>query len=146
MPGTRTESDAFGPIEVANEVLWGAQTQRSLQNFPIGGAAAVMPEPVIKAFGVLNKCAAQYNVDAGRLKPELGAAIVSAADEVIAGELSLNPHIGYDKASKVAKKAHKEGTTLIEAGGPEGLNYFTAEQFAQWVKPADMICPSKRTK
>ena len=59
---------------------------------------------------------------------------------------ALNPHIGYDKASKVAKKAHKEGTTLIEAGGPEGLNYFTAEQFAQWVKPADMICPSKRAK
>ena len=65
MTSTRTESDAFGPIEVAADMLWGAQTQRSLQNFPIGGAAAVMPEPVIKAFGVLKKCVAQYNVDAG---------------------------------------------------------------------------------
>ena len=59
---------------------------------------------------------------------------------------ALNPHIGYDKASKVAKKAHKEGTTLVEAGGPAGLNFYTAEQFAQWVKPADMISPSKAKK
>ena len=37
---------------------------------------------------------------------------------------ALNPHIGYDKASQIAKKAHKEGTTLLEAGGPQGLGYF----------------------
>ena len=55
---------------------------------------------------------------------------------------ALNPHIGYDKASKVAKKAHKEGTTLIEAGGPEGLGYYTAEQFKEWVKPEEMIGPA----
>ena len=55
---------------------------------------------------------------------------------------ALNPHIGYDKASQVAKKAHKEGTTLIEAGGPAGLNFFTPEQFAEWVKPEEMIRPS----
>ena len=42
---------------------------------------------------------------------------------------ALNPHIGYDKATQVAKKAHKEGTTLVEAGGPLGLGYFTEEQF-----------------
>ena len=87
---TRTESDAFGPIEVASDVLWGAQTQRSLQNFPIGGPAAVMPQPVIAAFGVLKKCAAQYNVAAGKLDPKLGDAMVAAADEVIAGK--LEPH------------------------------------------------------
>ena len=51
---TRTESDAFGPIEVAARHC-GAQTQRSIQNFPIGGQAAVMPEPVVRAFGVLKK-------------------------------------------------------------------------------------------
>ena len=51
---------------------------------------------------------------------------------------------GYDKASKIAKKAHKEGTTLIEAGGPKGLNYFTAEQFEQWVKPEEMIGPKPK--
>ena len=54
---------------------------------------------------------------------------------------ALNPHIGYDKASKIAKKAHKDGTTLVEAGGPEGLGYFTPEQFAEWVKPEEMIGP-----
>ena len=55
---------------------------------------------------------------------------------------ALNPYIGYDKASQVAKKAHKEGTTLIEAGGPQGLNFFTPEQFAEWVRPKDMCSPS----
>ena len=48
---------------------------------------------------------------------------------------------GYDKASKIAKKAHKEGSSLVEAGGPEGLGYFTPEQFAQWVRPEDMVGP-----
>lgn len=82
---TRTESDAFGPIEVSTEVLWGAQTQRSLQNFPIGGPAARMPDPVIKAFGVLKKCASQYNMGAGLMDEKVGGAIVAAADEVVAG-------------------------------------------------------------
>ena len=81
---TRTESDAFGPIEVSTDVLWGAQTQRSLQNFPIGGSAARMPEPVIKAYGVLKKCATQYNMDAGLMDKKVGGAIVAAADEVFA--------------------------------------------------------------
>merc|ERR1719399_2778062 len=79
---TRTESDAFGPIEVSTDVLWGAQTQRSLQNFPIGGSAARMPEPVIKT------CATQYNMDAGLMDKKVGGAIVAAADEVIAGTLA----------------------------------------------------------
>ena len=57
---------------------------------------------------------------------------------------ALNPHIGYDKASKIAKKAHRDGTTLIEAGGPAGLNYFTEEQFKLWVRPAEMIGPTRR--
>ena len=97
---TRTESDAFGPIEVASDVLWGAQTQRSLQNFPIGGRAAVMPQPVIAAFGVLKKCAAQYNVAAGKLDPKLGDAMVAAADEVIAGKLEAHfPLVVYQTGS-----------------------------------------------
>ena len=52
---------------------------------------------------------------------------------------ALNPHIGYDNAAKVAKKAHQEGTSLIEAG--EALGLFTGDQFAEWVKPAEMISP-----
>jgi fumarate hydratase class II len=87
---TRTESDAFGPIEVDVDALWGAQTQRSLQNFPIGGPAAVMPEPVIRSFGILKKCAAQYNMASGKLDPTVGEAIVKAADDVIGGSLSAH--------------------------------------------------------
>mmetsp|Transcript_26462 Transcript_26462/g.67198 ORF Transcript_26462/g.67198 Transcript_26462/m.67198 type:complete len:471 (-) Transcript_26462:402-1814(-) len=87
---TRTESDAFGPIEVRTDVLWGAQTQRSLQNFPIGGPAAVMPEPIIKAFGTLKKCAAEFNMASGKLDAKVGGAIVKAADEVVAGALQAH--------------------------------------------------------
>ena len=54
------------------------------------GPAARMPDPVIKAFGVLKKCAAQYNVDSGKMKSEIGKAIADAADEVISG--ALNAH------------------------------------------------------
>lgn len=52
---------------------------------------------------------------------------------------ALNPHIGYDKAAKIAKTAHKEGTTLKEAALK--LGYLTEEQFAQWVRPEDMLGP-----
>lgn len=84
---TRTEFDTFGPVAVPAERLWGAQTQRSIQNFEIGGPSARMPMPVVNAMAILKKCCAKYNVSAGRLKPELGEAIISAADEVIAGKL-----------------------------------------------------------
>jgi fumarate hydratase, class II len=52
---------------------------------------------------------------------------------------ALNPHIGYDKAAKIAKTAHKEGTTLKEAAVK--LGFLTAEQFDRWVRPADMTHP-----
>jgi fumarate hydratase class II len=52
---------------------------------------------------------------------------------------ALNPHIGYDKAAKIAKTAHKEGLTLKEAALK--LGYLTAEQFDQWVKPEEMVGP-----
>lgn len=52
---------------------------------------------------------------------------------------ALNPHIGYDNAAKIAKKAHKEGTTLKQAGVALGL--LTEEQFDQWVKPETMVKP-----
>lgn len=52
---------------------------------------------------------------------------------------ALNPHIGYDKAAKIAKTAHKEGTTLKEAALK--LGYLTEQQFAEWVRPEDMLGP-----
>ncbi|MDX2028609.1 MAG: class II fumarate hydratase [Alphaproteobacteria bacterium] len=85
MSANRTESDSFGPIEVPAAHYWGAQTQRSLQNFCIGGER--MPLPLIHAFGVLKKAAALANMKLGALEAKLGDAIVKAADEVIAGKM-----------------------------------------------------------
>jgi fumarate hydratase class II len=81
---TRTEHDSMGAIEVPAERYWGAQTQRSLENFRIGGER--MPEPLIRALAIQKKAAAQANMELGTLDKKLGAAIMQAADEVIAGE------------------------------------------------------------
>ncbi|KAK9687492.1 fumarase fum1, partial [Basidiobolus ranarum] len=82
----RIERDTFGELEVPADRYWGCQTQRSLQNFDIGGPRERMPEPLIKAFGVLKKAAAIVNMGYG-LDPKIGNAIVQAADEVIEGKL-----------------------------------------------------------
>ena len=63
--GFRTEADTFGPLEVPADRYWGAQTQRSLMNFKIGGERERMPLPVVRAFGVLKKCAAKANQNYG---------------------------------------------------------------------------------
>src|SRR3974390_468152 len=84
MTKARTETDSFGPIEVPAERYWGAQTQRSLENFRIGGER--MPESLIRALAIQKKAAAQANMELGTLEPRLGKAIIAAADEVIAGE------------------------------------------------------------
>ena len=85
---TRTESDSFGPVEVPAERYWGAQTERSRENFRIGGEQ--MPDPVIRAFAILKRACAVVNMEQGRLPERLGGAIVRAADEVAAGELDGN--------------------------------------------------------
>ncbi|MFD1702705.1 class II fumarate hydratase [Methylopila henanensis] len=84
MTSTRTETDSFGPLEVPADRYWGAQTQRSLQNFKIGGET--MPKPLIRALGVVKRSAALANRELGVLKPELADAIASAAQEVIDGK------------------------------------------------------------
>jgi fumarate hydratase class II len=82
---TRTETDTFGPIEVAADCLWGAQTQRSLANFKIGWER--QPVPVIRALALVKKAAAATNLELGRLDKRLADTIIKAADEVIAGRL-----------------------------------------------------------
>jgi fumarate hydratase class II len=84
-PETRTETDTFGPIEVPADRYWGAQTQRSLQNFKIGWEK--QPKPVIRALGVVKRAAAEANMALGKLDPKIGEAIVAAAQEVIDGKL-----------------------------------------------------------
>merc|ERR1711931_230509 len=84
--GVRIEADTFGELEVPNSKYYGAQTVRSVMNFPIGGPSERMPLPVIKAFGVLKKAAAEVNKEFG-LDPKVADAISQAADEVISGSL-----------------------------------------------------------
>jgi len=84
-PATRTETDSFGPVEVPADRYWGAQTQRSIMNFPIGWER--QPVAIVRALGVVKKACAQANTEAGRLPREVGEAIQAAAQEVIDGAL-----------------------------------------------------------
>jgi fumarate hydratase class II len=83
--GVRVESDSMGKIEVPDEKYWGAQTQRSLENFKIGGEK--FPREMIRALGILKKAAAIVNCDLGLLEKKKMEAIVQASDEVIEGKL-----------------------------------------------------------
>ena len=85
MTTTRTERDTMGTIEVPADRYWGAQTQRSLEHFKIGGDR--FPRPVIRALGVLKKACALVNRELGLLPEDRARAIVAAADEVIDGRL-----------------------------------------------------------
>ena len=81
----RTEKDSMGPVEVPNDRYYGAQTQRSLNNFKIGKEH--FPREFIRAYGIIKKAAAAVNSAVGLLDPQLAKTISSAADEVIAGKL-----------------------------------------------------------
>ena len=86
MADTRTETDSFGPLEVAADKYWGAQTQRSLGNFKIG--TETMPLPLVRALGIVKMSAAKANMKLDNLEKEIGEAIVSAAGEVAEGKLN----------------------------------------------------------
>lgn len=86
MTQSRTETDSFGPLEVPADKYWGAQTQRSLGNFKIGGET--MPEPMIRALGIVKMAAAKANMSLDNLEGDIGQALVSAATEVAEGKLN----------------------------------------------------------
>ena len=88
MTNTRTETDSFGPLEVPSDKYWGAQTQRSLMNFPIGWEK--QPIAIVRALGVIKKGCAQANMSLGKLDSALGDKIIEAATEVIDGKLDDN--------------------------------------------------------
>ncbi len=85
MTKIRIETDSFGPLEVPSDKYWGAQTQRSLINFPIGWEK--QPVALVRALGVIKKACAQANVKLGKIDPKLGDAIIAAAGEVVDGTL-----------------------------------------------------------
>ncbi|MCB1346741.1 MAG: class II fumarate hydratase, partial [Rhodobacteraceae bacterium] len=88
MTATRTETDSFGPLDVPADKYWGAQTQRSVINFPIGWER--QPVPIIRALGVIKKACALVNKAQGDMAPELADAIAAAATEVIDGKFDDN--------------------------------------------------------
>ena len=85
---TRIETDSFGPLDVPADKYWGAQTQRSVQNFRIGWER--QPVAIIRALGVIKRACALVNIDEGAIAPELGRAIAAAAQEVIDGKFDDN--------------------------------------------------------
>ncbi len=88
MSQTRTETDSFGPLEVPSDKYWGAQTQRSIMNFPIGWEK--QPVALVRALGVIKQACAQANLELGKLDKKRGDAIVTAASEVVAGKFDDN--------------------------------------------------------
>ncbi|OAN75574.1 fumarate hydratase, class II [Jannaschia sp. EhC01] len=87
MTQTRTETDSFGPLEVPADKYWGAQTQRSILNFPIGWEK--QPVAIVRALGVIKRACAEANIKAGKLDG-IGDAMLEAAQEVVDGKLDDN--------------------------------------------------------
>jgi len=81
---SRTETDSLGPVQVPAHALYGAQTHRALQNFPVSGLR--LPRRVIRALALIKKAAAEVNRDSGKLEPKLANAIIEAAHEVAGGK------------------------------------------------------------
>jgi fumarate hydratase class II len=86
--GSRVEMDSMGEVDVPRDKLWGAQTQRSLDNFRIGEEC--LPRSLIRALGIVKRCAALTNMAMNNLDPAIGEAIAAAAQEVIDGDLDDN--------------------------------------------------------
>lgn len=82
---TRTEHDSMGAIEVPDHAYWGAQTERSRNNFKIGNQK--MPNLLIESFGILKRCAAEVNCELGKMDKDIAKAIIAACDQVISGKL-----------------------------------------------------------
>ncbi|MFW8592916.1 class II fumarate hydratase [Cribrihabitans neustonicus] len=88
MSATRTETDSFGPLEVPSDKYWGAQTQRSIMNFPIGWEK--QPVAIVRALGVIKQACAMANKASGKLDAKIADAIIQAASEVVAGKFDDN--------------------------------------------------------
>ncbi|ANP38789.1 fumarate hydratase [Phaeobacter gallaeciensis] len=88
MSDTRTETDSFGPLEVPSDKYWGAQTQRSIMNFPIGWEK--QPVAIVRALGVIKKACAMANKASGKMDANIADAVIEAAGEVIEGKFDDN--------------------------------------------------------
>lgn len=119
----RSEYDTFGEIKVPAEKYWGAQTQRSLQNFDICRDIDKMPKSVIRAFGILKKSAAKVNMDY-KLNKEIGDAIVKASDEVIQGKFDDNfPLVIWQTGSGTQSNMNSNEVIANRAGEIMGKDF-----------------------
>src|SRR6202049_877148 len=95
---TRTETDSFGAIEVPADRYWGAQTERSIENFKIGGER--LPKPLVRALGLVKLASARVNKTMGLIEAKLADAIAKAAEEVAGGKLDEHfPLVGWQPGS-----------------------------------------------
>ena len=137
MSATRTETDSFGPLEVPSDKYWGAQTQRSIQNFPIGWEK--QPVAIIRALGVIKKACAQVNMAQGDIAPELGNAIVAAAQEVIDGRFDDNfPLVVWQTGSGTQSNMNANeviSNRAIEMRDMSGLMRALRDGEAVWYAP-----------
>ena len=111
MPATRTETDTLGAVEVPSERYWGAQTQRSIGNFPIGGER--MPSALIRAFAIQKQAAARANRRLGELDPAIADAIETAAAAIARGELDEEFPLECGDAWPWAETTCLEKTKLV---------------------------------
>ena len=108
MTKTRTETDTFGPIEVDTSRYWGAQAQRSLQNFKIGWEK--QPASVVRALGIIKRASAETNMGLGQLDKNIGAAIVNSAQEVIEAVANRQRRgRGQGEQARLASREHTHG-------------------------------------
>ena len=114
---TRTESDTFGPIEVPAHRDWGAQTQRSIQNFKIGTER--MPAPLVHALGLVKQAAALVNKDLGVLEPKLADAIAAAAATVVDGEHDAHTVLAEPVQAVSTEQGHASHTAHAVDPVPE---------------------------
>jgi len=123
----RTEQDSIGPVQVPADAYWGAQTQRSTQNFAIGGDRQRMPIEIVRAFAVLKKAAAKTNQSLGVLSSDKAQLIAEVADEISAGDLDdqfplvvwqtgSGTHSNMNVNEVIANRAHvRQGGALSDA-------------------------------
>jgi fumarate hydratase class II len=122
MRTVRRERDSLGEIEVPAARLWGAQTQRSLENFAIGRDRFVWGRGVIRALGIVKKAAAQANAALGELPQDKAAAIIRAADEVIAGKLDREfPLVAFQTGSGTQSNMNANEVIARRAAALGGL-------------------------
>ncbi len=126
MSQTRTETDSFGPLEVPAEKYWGAQTQRSILNFPIGWER--QPVSIVRALGVIKQACAQANLTLGKLDERRANAIVQAASEVVEGKFDDNfPLVVWQTGSGTQSNMNANEVIANRAieilGGTIGSNY-----------------------